>query len=234
MSIFTKKFKVLGRSKTMTFISDFIFLLLITCSLGYYTYSEIQKLQLQPIIINTINKVSNNENKELIVKNPEEIKCSDIKVNSYALYYNKYGDQLGIGPIPPAVGIPTNYWIFFEIQNGENTLKAIDLYMDLPSNVSFTGNKNVKFGNFIINANKQISWSALNIEKNQNIKFAFEISITPNEANLGEVLNLIENTKLFAKDELCKKQIQSTIKNIDTNLPYDTKAKGQGKIINLQ
>ena len=106
--------------------------------------------------------------------------------------------------------------------------------MDLPSNVSFTGNKNVKFGNFIINANKQISWSALNIEKNQNIKFAFEISITPNEANLGEVLNLIENTKLFAKDELCKKQIQSTIKNIDTNLPYDTKAKGQGKIINLQ
>lgn len=231
MNIFTKKFKVLGRSKELTLISDILFLLLITSTLGYYTNSQIQKLELKPIILDAINQISNdNKDEETIIKKPEEIKCSDIKINSYALYYNQYGDQLGIGPIPPIVGIPTNYWIFFEIQNGENNLNNIDLYTKLGQNVSFTGNKNIQSGNFTINSNKQINWSRANIAKNQNIKIAFEVSLIPDTKNIGKTLNIIENTQIFAEDELCKKQILINGENLDTNLKYDSRAKNQGII----
>lgn len=231
MNIFTKKFKVLGRSRELTLISDILFLLLIASTLGYYTNSQIQKLELKPIMLNAINQISNNnKDEEIIIKKPEEIKCSDIKINSYALYYNQYGDQLGIGPIPPIVGIPTNYWIFFEIQNGENGLNNIDLYTNLGQNVSFTGNKNIQSGNFTINSKKQINWSGVNIAKNQNIKIAFEVSLIPDTKNIGKILNIIENTRFFAKDELCKKQISINVKNLDTNLQYDSRAKNQGII----
>lgn len=231
MNIFTKKFKVLGRSKIIILISDAIFLLIIAFALNYYTTFQAQKLDFKPIIIDTINQISNkNKDEETIIKNPEEIKCSEIKIKSYALYYNKSGDQIGIGPVPPIVGIPTNYWVFFEIQNGNNNLKNVNLYASLSNNINFTGNKNIKYGNFIINSNKQVNWSINDIEKNQIIKIAFEVSLIPNQKNIGKILNITQDTKIVATDEICKKQISINIEDLDTNLKYDSKVKNLGTI----
>lgn len=231
MNIFTKHFKVLGRSKKLVLIGDTVFIILFAFFLSYLVDYHIKKLQIKPIVIDAINQISNNnKEKETVIKQVEEIKCSDIKLNSYAFYYNEYGDQIGIGPLPPIAGIPTNYWIFFEIQNGENNLKNIDLYTNLGKNVYSTKNKNIALGNFIINQDKQINWSATNIEKNQKIKIAFEVSFVPDENSIGKIVNIIHNTKIFAYDEICKKQISTGGEDLDTNLKYDPYAKNQGII----
>lgn len=233
MNIFTKQFRILGRSKKLILISDTVFIILFAFFLSYLVDYHIKKLQIKPIVIDAINQISNNNansKTETIIKKTEEIKCSDIKLNSYAFYYNEYGDQIGIGPLPPIAGIPTNYWIFFEIQNGENDVKNIDLYTNLGKNVYNTKNKNIKLGDFTINQNGQINWSTINIEKNQKIKIAFEVSFVPDENSIGKIINIIHNTKIFAYDEMCKKQISTEGEDLDTNLKYDSYAKNQGII----
>jgi len=48
--------------------------------------------------------------------------CSSLNVKSAGYYYSPQGDQLGMGPIPPMVDIPTNYWIFWSADNFGNDL----------------------------------------------------------------------------------------------------------------
>ncbi|HNV97030.1 MAG TPA: hypothetical protein PKL13_01800 [bacterium] len=230
MGIFTKQFKILGRSKKLVLVGDTIFIILFAFCLSYFVDYHMKKLQIKPLVIDVINQFSNNKDfgTEPILKEAEGIKCSEMKLNSYALYYNTYGDQIGIGPIPPISGIPTNYWIFFEIESGDNDLQNIILYTNLGENVSITKNKNIASGNFTINQNNQITWLIQNIEKNQKNKLAFEVSFVPDESSVGKIVNIIENTTIIADDELCKKQISVLGENINTNLKYDTYAKNKG------
>ncbi|MDD4289675.1 MAG: hypothetical protein PHH83_00155 [Patescibacteria group bacterium] len=232
MRVFTKQFKILGRSKKLILITDAIFIILFAFSLSYLTNYHIKKLQIKPIIINAINQISNinKSDAETIIKEKIETECSKIKLNSYAMYYNTFGDQIGIGPIPPIIGIPTNYWIFFEIESANNNLQNIILYTHLGKNVNITKNKNITSGNFTINQNKQITWAIQNIERNQIIKLVFEVSFVPDENNIGQIASIIENTKIVADDEICKKQISAFGENLDTDLKYDIYAKNQGMI----
>ena len=161
---------------------------------------------------------------------------SNINVSSKAYYYSEKGDQLGIGPLPPAVDIPTKYWIFWKANNFGNDLTNFSMSAELPENVVWTGNKSVLEGNLQYSENnKRIVWSLDKINKNNNeYKIGFEISIIPTIGDIGNVLQLLKNVEYSTKDSFCEIEMSKSLENLDTNLKYDIYSSGKGKIIELK
>lgn len=230
-TILQKEFKVLGRSKKLRTISDFLFLLVIAIGLIYYTNYSINKLNIKPIILNTISQIQNQGQETTI----GEKKCSAPIVNAFAYYYNKFGDQIGIGPNPPIVNIPTNYWIFFEIKNQNDDLKDFSVSANLAENIILTGKEDISNGYLnYTKTNKQIIWKSNTIAKNSINRFGFEISLMPEQKDSGKILNLIENIGFVATDTYCFKEVSSTIPALDTKLIYDKFGKNNGLISTIK
>lgn len=234
VNIFTKQFKVLGRSKKLRIITDSLFLIILTVVLFFYSYNYIKRLDIKPLILNTISTIQNKE------KNPElkpvqEKICILPEIKASAYYYNSFGDQLGIGPIPPIISIPTNYWIFLKITNKENPQENIKIETKLPYNITFTGKKGITNGNlYFLSTNRSMVWEINNLTKNETEEAKFEISLIPTQNNIGKILLLTDNISLSSSDMTCEKNTSSTIDNLDTNLKYDNLGKNKGRVQSLE
>lgn len=233
-NIFKKEFKVLGRSKKIRALTDVIFLAILALFLGWFVKYSISKLDLGSALINVVSEITKKPTTTEAIVEPEK-KCINPVVKSYALYYTDFGDQIGIGPNPPIIDIPTNYWIFFEINNNQNNLKNIKITASLPDNVTLTGNRNILSGDFkTTEGNREIIWSIDNILQKETTKLRFEVSLIPNNENFDKVLNIIQNIKFSATDEFCEKEIFENLQNIDTQLIYDKFGTNSGKVTSAE
>ena len=151
---------------------------------------------------------------------PTKPKTTNIELKSFARYYTSEGEQLGIGPIPPVVGEPTNYWIFISIGNFNHDLENVEISATLPSNVSSTGDSSVTWGNNIEIVENKISWELgdLKIENEELIAAAFEVEIIPTDDQIGSATNLLEDISITATDLVTKKEITKHNPVITTNI----------------
>jgi hypothetical protein len=161
---------------------------------------------------------------------------SNIDVKSAGYYYSPQGDQLGMGPIPPVFDIPTNYWIFWEVDNFGNDLSTFSLSAELPESLVWTNNKSILAGNLHYGeASRRITWNLDEVSAQGNTyKARFEVSLIPDEGDIGKVLNLLENIEFSVNDNFCGVQILGAKENIDTNLKDDNLISGEGKIQPLE
>ncbi|MFH1744897.1 MAG: hypothetical protein ABH881_01870 [bacterium] len=161
---------------------------------------------------------------------------SDLEVSSRGLYYSSEGDQLGIGPVPPLVDIPTKYWIFLDINNFGNNIKGFSMSGDLPENVLWTGNKTASAGRLDYGKiGRRVIWTVGDIgQEDSGKKAGFEVSLIPGESDIGKVLDLIENIKFIATDDFCGKEMSQSFPNINTDLQGDKLAAGKGKVEALE
>ncbi len=155
---------------------------------------------------------------------------SNLTVNSAGYYYGPQGDQLGIGPIPPKVGIPTTYWIIWEANNLGNDLSRFQLTADLPANVVWLDQTSVVAGVVSYSpVGRRVLWNIDSIPKTGgNYRLSFAVSIVPGESELGTVPNLVNTIQFTAKDSYTDAQIMKKLANITTNIESDTKASGKG------
>ncbi len=151
-------------------------------------------------------------------------------------YYSPQGDQLGVGPLPPAVDMATNYWIFLEFNNSGNDLENFSLTAELPENVYFSNNKRVLDGGLIYGEiGKRLIWEISEMSGGTNkYRANFEITLIPGENDLGKVLNLLENIKFTVKDKFVGQELSGNLKNIDTNLESDKLSSGKGRVVNIR
>ncbi len=158
---------------------------------------------------------------------------SDTNVTSSAYYHSIRGDQLGIGPIPPIVSIPTSYWVFFQIDNLGNDLSDFVFSGQLPHYASLGEKKSLLAGNYSYNPdNNQLIWQVPSIDKSGGTyRAGFEIEIIPDKQHTGQVLNIIENLRYRYKDSVCYQEKSGSLPNLDTNLQSDFINQGQGTVI---
>lgn len=158
---------------------------------------------------------------------------SDTKVKAKALYNSPRGDQLGIGPIPPIAGIPTRYWVFFEIENLGNDLEDFLISAQIPEYASLTDKRTLLTGNYSYNEeNRRLIWQVNQINKRGgDYKAGFEIEILATNDHVGDVLNILENITYRFKDSLCNQESRSSLGHLDTNLKDDFINQGQGTVI---
>jgi len=157
---------------------------------------------------------------------------SDVLADVSARYYSQQGDQLGVGPLPPAVDMATNYWLFLEFNNSGNDLKDFILTAELPDNVYFSGNKRVLDGNLnYAEIGKRIIWEISEIEGGTGkYRANLEIILIPGQDDLGKVIDLVKNIKFTAYDQFVQEEISGVLKDINTNIEKDRFSSGKGSV----
>lgn len=157
--------------------------------------------------------------------------ASDLKVRARVYYHSPQGDQLGAGPLPPQVGLPTNYWIDLNLSDFSLDLENFALSLQLPAKVDYTGKKSLLSGNLKYNeANKRLVWTIPNFSANTNAQAGFEIQLVPGEENLDQVVDLITNIRYSAFDKVSNSEISGRLTNLDSNLKFDSLNQGQGRV----
>jgi hypothetical protein len=158
---------------------------------------------------------------------------SDTKVIAEAYYNSARGDQLGIGPIPPIVGISSSYWVFFEVNNLGNDLEDFLISARLPDYTRLTGKRTLLAGNYSYNEeNRRLIWQVNQINKSGgDYKAGFEIEVLPENHHVGNILNIAENIAYRFTDSLCRQETRANLGNLDTNLKDDFINQGQGTVI---
>jgi hypothetical protein len=155
---------------------------------------------------------------------------SDLDPRAAGYYYSQEGDQLGIGPLPPKIGIPTTYWIKFDISNFGNDISKAVFSAKLSPDIVLTENKSVSSGRLVFGRiSDAIIWEMNNIEKENDYKSAwFEVSFNPDRKDMGKEKILITNINYSAFDEFSQELIEGKLENITTNLKHDLLAADKG------
>ncbi len=160
---------------------------------------------------------------------------SDLRLKSGAYYYSPQGDQLGIGPLPPTVGINTHYWVFWEIDNYGNPLKSFKISGALPAGVDFGNTKSIGAGNLHFGEiGSRVAWDIDEIPESagiDNYRVGFVLSLTPESSDVGQVLKLLSDINYTAYDSYANKTISGTLPDLDTNLAQDVLASGRGTVV---
>ncbi len=156
---------------------------------------------------------------------------SYVTASAKAVYTSTDGDKLGIGPLPPVLGLPTNYWLFFEV-NSIGEAHDFILKIQLPKNVNFYENYSLLSGKLNYDEeNKNIFWHMDNLEsKDNSYQLSLEIQLVPGEDQIGTVPLLARNISYKAVDKLSGEEINGTLSNLDANLTSDKFNFGLGKV----
>ncbi len=174
--------------------------------------------------------------------NEQEIKTSEnlpslnlnasLYVEAFALYTSHDGETLGLGPIPPIVGLPTNYWIFIEIEPLGNVSNFV-LSAKLPKNVSYYDNYALLSGNLNYNEdNRQIIWKIEDIldDDSSVYRLGIEVQLIPEENQSGQIADLLTNILYYFQDTVSLDEISSDLPNVNTGLEKDRYNSNEGII----
>ncbi len=157
---------------------------------------------------------------------------TDLKVKAAAYYNSQLGDQLGSGPIPPMVGLPTNYWVFFEADNKGNDLSNLTVSAKLAEGVTLAGGKTLSAGEFAYDeSQKRITWTVKKATvDNGRYQVGFEVQLMPLAKQAGLKPLLVSNISYIATDAYTGEKLSGKLPVIDTDLPLDSINQGQGKV----
>lgn len=160
---------------------------------------------------------------------------SQLKLKSGAYYYSPQGDQLGVGPLPPSVGLATNYWIFWEVENSGNDLANLTVLADVPESAVWTDNKSLLAGTLRhAEIGGRVIWEVPTVSAQTDrgqYKVGFSVGVIPTEKDLGQTLLLLQNIKYTATDTFTGQEISGSLPNLSTALSADILSSGKGEVI---
>ncbi len=158
---------------------------------------------------------------------------TDLKIKAVAYYNSPLGDQLGSGPIPPIFGLPTNYWIFFEVNNVGNNLNGLAVSAKLPAGVTLSNNKTLSAGEFSYNeGQKRLTWLVKEVGGIDKVyQVGFEIQLMPTIEQINTSPVLVNNISYLATDSYTNERLSGKLEAISTDLPFDIINQGQGVVI---
>lgn len=158
--------------------------------------------------------------------------AADLNFSAAAYYTSPLGDQLGVGPIPPLVGIPTKYWIFWEVSSDADFNNLV-LSARLPQGVELSEQRSVLSGEFLYNeALRQVLWRLPSLRSGgDSDRLRFEVQLVPTLNQVGQILPLISEGRYYAQDQHTGREISGTFSGLTTNLDKDRFNSGQGRVL---
>jgi len=157
---------------------------------------------------------------------------AELDITSVAYYTSPQGDILGLGPLPPVVGLPTNYWVFWQATS-TGDLEDLVVSARLPQGVEITNNYSLLSGDFSYNSDsRQVIWRVSQINTQEDhYHLNFEIQLQPKAEQAGEIVDLLINSRYRAVDSVIGREITGTIQDLNTNLTGDHFSQGQGIVL---
>lgn len=148
---------------------------------------------------------------------------SDLRVNADLYFHSPQGDQLGIGPVPPIVDIPTIYWLIVKAINTGNDLEDFVFSAKLADNVELSGDQSLLAGQFSYNQDsRRLIWQVDNIKAEGGDYIAnFALSLKPDSSQLGKNALILSDIRYHAYDVWTDNDISAYLSNLDSSLPAD-------------
>lgn len=158
---------------------------------------------------------------------------TNLSLGAEAYYNSQLGDQLGSGPIPPMVGLPTNYWIFFEAENQGNDLSNLVVTAKLPEAVTLSNDRTLSAGDFTYNeSQRRVSWTVKKVGiDGDRYQVGFEVQLLPTDKQIDLKPLLLTNISYLATDAYTGEKLSGKLPDIDTELTFDSINKGQGVVV---
>jgi hypothetical protein len=141
------------------------------------------------------------------------------------------------GPMPPKVGQTTTYTIKWQLSNSSNDLKDVRVEAYLPPHVQWMNKIEPAGADLKYQPQTgQLTWSIGSLPAATGLllpvkQVAFQVAITPSLAHLGNLVELIGQSRAFGQDTFTGLEITSTDEPIDTDLPDDPTIKSQDGIV---
>ncbi len=160
---------------------------------------------------------------------------ANLTVSAAAYYNSPQGDQLGSGPLPPVVSLPTNFWIFLKLE-ADGNFNNFSLSAKLPKNVELTENSSLLAGDLNYNESaRQVVWRIEKIETDSSeYRAGFEVQLIPDENQVGNLAVLLNQLRYQGEDSFTGIKIEGAITGVDTGLEADALNRGEGKILPLE
>ncbi len=163
--------------------------------------------------------------------------ATSLSLRSEGHYVDYEGRKVGSGPIPPKAGKITSYVIYWYVSNKTNDAEKVKVTAVLPKGVKWTGKTTISDGTISFDSKtRKITWNIGDIPANSGsllpgLEATFEISIAPKASDVGKILPLLGETTILGTDSFCNIEVLDSAEAITTDLEYDVKAKGKGKVV---
>lgn len=165
-----------------------------------------------------------------ITLTPQEItRQADIVLPiSTQVGFKRTGKSLGrsFGPMPPQIGQKTTYELTWHVSNSANDLQNVTIKAPLPQWASFEGTQKINFaadGFTYDDATRTILWNIERIPATTGIilptyEAVFRLSVTPQEKDIGQVIDILEESTLIGRDAFTQKSLTLTAPTLKTDL----------------
>lgn len=154
---------------------------------------------------------------------------AELSFETQARYYDDDLTKIGTGPVPPKVGVPTSYVIWWDINAAGGNLKDITVTTTLPDEIDgiTRSSKAVEYDR----NTGQVTYSLDKLPKADSKRVSFTVMITPTKDQVNKLLVLTKETVINAVDANTKETISQNIERLTSDLPNDPAASGKGVVV---
>jgi len=158
---------------------------------------------------------------------------SDLNVSANLFYHSLQGDQLGLGPIPPVVAIPTKYWLIVKADNEGNMLNNFIFSAQLAPEVELSEDYSLLAGKLSYDkSNRRLIWKIDSLDSNNGNYIAnLALQLTPNSEQIGKNAMILTNINYYADDSWTGVELSRSLEDLDSSLPADRLNRNQGQVL---
>lgn len=149
-----------------------------------------------------------------------------------ARYFDEGGASLGTGPLPPQVGQPTTYRLRWKLSGTVHALKNVTVSTTLPDEVvAVSGTGITSFGQLTFSDTHSPVWKIAAVEAGLEPSAEFDVTLTPDNNDVGRILVLSGRTTVAATDASTNGTITAVGGVATTNLDGDATGRGKGIVV---
>lgn len=158
---------------------------------------------------------------------------SDLNVSANLFYHSLQGDQLGIGPVPPVVAIPTKYWLIVKADNNGNVLNNFIFSAQLAPEVELSEDYSLLAGELVYDkSNRRLIWKIDSLDSsNGNYIANLALQLTPTTEQIGKNAMILTNINYYADDSWTGVELSRSLEDLDSSLPADRLNRNQGQVL---
>ena len=148
---------------------------------------------------------------------------SDLVLSEQARYFSEDNIAVGVGPLPPKIGQTTQYRIYWRLSNTLHQLDNVKVKTILPGYINWVSAQNTASGKLSYDPQtREILWNVGKVSGGGlDLRAEFNINITPVEGQKGQVLMLLNGTKVEGYDLETNSSIGYTMGSKTTRLDDD-------------
>lgn len=144
---------------------------------------------------------------------------NNLNFKAEVAYFNKNGEPIGSGPLPPKAGENTSYQIFWKLSVKAEGVKNIKVRAILPEGVIWDERKKIDTGELYFDYNtKSIIWSVpkLPADLEKPAEATFAVTVKPDEKYTGEPIVLVRDIVLESYIEKTGVKLDSSHNSLTT------------------